>query len=141
MGLWNSGRGGSWLFLVHGLALSAVGLIGISPLVRRPLGFDVVAPLFALMGISVGAFALGMAQGASRANIRRLLTVSGAASLAYACSFIVVGLGWIRLGAPPAYWIWMSSYFVFTALCMLSIAGVHRANDPGGGHLKHKVVS
>lgn len=121
-GLWNSGRSGSWLLATHGLALGAVGVIGISPLVRRPLGFGEVAPFFALIGFSAGVVALGMAQGTNCAPIRYLLTASGAASLVYACSFAAVGFGWIKLGPPPAYWIWMSSYFAFTALCMFSIA-------------------
>ena len=32
-GLWNSGSGNSWLLSLHGLALGAFGLIGVSPLV------------------------------------------------------------------------------------------------------------
>jgi hypothetical protein len=38
-GLWNSGRGSSWLLSLHGLGPDAFGLIGLSPRVRRPLGF------------------------------------------------------------------------------------------------------
>jgi uncharacterized membrane protein HdeD (DUF308 family) len=121
-GLWNSGRGGSWLLSLHGLALGAFGLIGVSPLVRRPLGFRPISLLFVLMAVSAGAFALETAQTRGRAPNRWFLTASGAASLVFACSFIAVGFGWIRLGPPPSYWIWMSSYFAFTALCMLSIA-------------------
>jgi len=33
-GLWNSGSGNSWLLSLHGLALGAFGLIGVSPLVK-----------------------------------------------------------------------------------------------------------
>ena len=112
-GLWNSGRGSSWLLSLHGLALGAFGLIGLSPLVRRPLGFRPISLLFVLMAVSVGAFALGTAQRRSGAPNRWFLTVSAAASLGFACSFIAVGFGWVRLGPPPSYWIWMS--------CMLSM--------------------
>jgi hypothetical protein len=121
-GLWNSGRGSSWLLSLHGLALGAFGLIGVSPLVRRPLGFRPISLLFVLMAVGVGAFALGTAQIRSGAPNRWFLAVSGAASLGFACSFIAVGFGWVRLELPPSYWIWMSSYFAFTALCMLSMA-------------------
>lgn len=121
-GLWNSGRGSSWLLSLHGLALGAFGLIGLSPLVRRPLGFRPISLLFVLMAVSVGAFALGTAQRRSGAPNRWFLTVSAAASLGFACSFIAVGSGWVRLGPPSSYWIWMSCYFALTALCMLSMA-------------------
>ena len=81
-----------------------------------------ISLLFVLMAVSVGAFALGTAQRRSGAPNRWFLTVSAAASLGFACSFIAVGFGWVRLGPPPSYWIWMSCYFAFTALCMLSMA-------------------
>lgn len=124
-GLWNSGRGNTWLLVLHGLALSAFGLIGVSPLIRGPLGFRPVSLLFVLMAISVGAFALGAADG-------RLASLCGAVSLAFACCFLAVGFGWVRLGPPPAYWIWMSSYFAFTALCMWSMAvHFHGSSQPG----------
>ena len=124
-GLWNSGRGNTWLLALHGFALIAFGLIGVSPLVRGPLGFRPVSLLFALMAISVGAFALGLAGG-------RLLSLCGAVSLGFACSFLAVGFGWVRLGPPPAYWIWMSSYFAVTALCMWSMAvHFHGSSQPG----------
>jgi len=60
-GLWNSGRGKSWLLSLHGGALGAFGLIGVSPLVRGPLSFRPVSLLFVLMAVSVGAFAFGSA--------------------------------------------------------------------------------
>src|SRR5437867_8666333 len=54
-GLWISGRRYSWLLSLHGLALSAFGLIGVSPLVRGPLSFRPISLLFMLMAVSVGA--------------------------------------------------------------------------------------
>jgi uncharacterized membrane protein HdeD (DUF308 family) len=128
-GLWNSGRGNPWLLALHGLALTVVGLIGVSPLVRRPLGFRPISLLFMLTAATVGAFALATAQASGAAN-RWFLTVSGALSVSFACSFLAVGLGWVRLGPPPLYWIWMSSYFAVTALCMLSIAARLRDAAP-----------
>jgi len=122
-GLWNSGSGNSWLLSLHGLALGAFGLIGVSPLVRGPLSFRPISLLFVLMAVCVGAFALGTAQTLRRgASDRWFLRVSGAASLGFALSFIAVGFGWVRLGSPHSFWIWMSSYFGLCAIFMLYLA-------------------
>ena len=129
---WNSGRSSLWLLALHGLGLSAFGVIGVSPLVRSPLGFRPISLLFVLMSVSAGAFALGTAHHLrSRARNRWLLIVTGAASLGFACSFPAVGFGWITLVAPNSYWIWMSSYFGVTALCLLSMAvSLHTTEPP-----------
>jgi hypothetical protein len=122
VGLRNSSRGSSWLLSLHGLALAAFGLIGISPLVRGPLSFRPISLLFVLMAVSVGAFALRVARTLrSGASERWFLSVSGAASIGFAFSFIAVGFGWVRL-APHSYWIWMSSYFGLCAIFMLYLA-------------------
>ena len=121
-GLWNSGRGNSWLLSLHGVALGAFGLIGVSPLVRGPLNFRPISLLFVLMSVSAGAFALRTAQTQRNgAPGRRLLSASGAASMGFGLSFIAVGFGRMRLG-PQLFWIWMSSYFGFCAIFMLYLA-------------------
>lgn len=123
VGLWNSRRDNSWLLSLHGLALGAFGIIGVSPLVRGPLSFRPISLLFVLMAVSLGAFALGTAQTSrSGAFDRWFLSVSGAASLGFGFSFIAVGFGWVRLGTPQSFWIWMSSYFGFCAIFMLYLA-------------------
>jgi len=122
-GLWNSGRGNSWLLSLHGVALGAFGLIGVSPLVRRPLSFRPISLLFVLMAVSVCAFALRSARTPqSGVPDRWFLTLSGAVSLGFAISFVAVGFGWVRLMPPHWFWIWMSSYFGFCALFMLYVA-------------------
>ncbi|MBV8847435.1 MAG: hypothetical protein JO307_31885 [Bryobacterales bacterium] len=122
-GVWNAGRSSSWLLSLHGLALAAFGSIGISPLVRGPLGFRPISLLFVLMALSLGAFALRIAQiSRSGATDRWLLSACAAASVGYALSFVAVGFGWVRIASPYFYWIWMSSYFTFTSLCMLKLA-------------------
>lgn len=122
-GVSNSGRGNSWLLSLHGLALGAFGLIGVSPLVRGPLSFRAISLLFVLMAVSVGVFALRTAQALrSGGPDRWFLSVSGAASIGFALSFIAVGFGWVRLGPPHSFWIWMSSYFGLCAIFMLYLA-------------------
>jgi hypothetical protein len=121
-GLWNLGRGNSWLLSLHGLALGAFGLIGVSPLVRGPLSFRPISLLFVLMAVSVGAFSLGTAQTPrSGTPDRWFLSLCGVASICFAFSFIAVGFGWVRLG-PHSFWIWMSSYFGLCAISMLYLA-------------------
>src|SRR4051794_4231875 len=111
-GVWNSGRGNAWLLSLHGLALGAFGLIGVSPLVRGPLSFRPISLLFVLMALSIGAFALRNAQ---RLRIggpdRWFLRLSATASICFAFSFIAVGFGWVKMAPPHSYWIWMGSYF------------------------------
>lgn len=122
-GLWNSGRGNAWLLSLHGVALGAFGLIGVSPLIRGPLSFRPISLLFVLMSVSVGAFAWRAAQTLrSGAAGRWLLSVSGAVPMGFGLSFIAVGFGWVRLGPPHSFWIWMSSYFGFCAIFMLYLA-------------------
>lgn len=124
-GAWNFRRGGAWLLSLHGLALGAFGLIGVTPLVKGPLSFRPVSMLFVLMAVSAAAFALRSAQtpriGASN---KWFLNLFAAASLSFAVSFIVVGVvGMRRLRFGPwDYWIWMSSYFALCSIFMLYLA-------------------
>jgi hypothetical protein len=122
-GLWNSGRGDTWLLSLYGFALGAFGLIGVSPLVRGPLSFRPVSLLFVLMAVSVAAFALRTARTLrSGAPGKWFFSLSGVASLGFALSFIVIGFGWVRLERPHSFWIWMSSYFGLCAMFMLYLA-------------------
>ena len=122
-GVWNSGRGNSWLLSVHGLALGAYGLIGVSPVVRGPLSFRPISLLFVLMAVSVGAFAWRTARTLRTGGTDRwFLIVSATASICFAFSFIAVGFGWVRLAPPHSYWIWMGSYFGLCALFLLYVA-------------------
>jgi uncharacterized membrane protein HdeD (DUF308 family) len=122
-GLWSSGRDNSWLLSLHGVALGAFGLIGVSRLVRGPLSFRPVSLLFVVMAVSIAAFALVTAQTLrSGAPERWFLRVAGAVSIGFAFFFFAVGFGWVRLGPPHSFWTWMSSYFGFCAIFMLWLA-------------------
>ncbi|HEY6339939.1 MAG TPA: hypothetical protein VIY49_00475 [Bryobacteraceae bacterium] len=123
-GAWNFRRRNAWLLSLHGLALGAFGVVGISPLVKRPLGFRPISLLFLLMATSASAFAWGSVRAPqSRVSDRWFLSLFGAASLGFAVSFIAVGFGWIRLRPWYFdYWIWMSSYFALCSAFMLYLA-------------------
>jgi len=121
-GLWTRGRGYGWLVVLHGLALSSFGILAGSPLVRGPLSFGPVSVLLAVMAASAGAFALASA--ATRAGARKkwFWNAAGAVLLGYTSSFLAVGSGWVRLGAPYGYWIWMGGFFGCCAVLMLWLA-------------------
>lgn len=103
------------LLSLHGLALGTFGLIGLSPLVRGPLRFRPISLLFVVMSLSIAAYALG------NARTRWPLWTAGAASFAFAVSFLMVGFARIRL-EPISYWSWMSSFFAFCAIFLLWLA-------------------
>ena len=122
-GLSKSGSHNSWLLSMHGFALAAFGLIGLSPLVRGPLSFRPVSLLFVLMAASIAAFAWKNAQALRpTAPGRSLLSAAAVISVCFALSFFAVGFNWVRLAAPYTYWIWMSSYFAFSAIFLLWLA-------------------
>jgi hypothetical protein len=127
MGLWSAGRNYSWLLSLHGSALAAFGVIAVSPLVKGPLSFRPVSLLFVAMASSMAAFAFLAAQ-------IIWARLAGAVSIGFALSFIAVGFNWVKLGSPESFWIWMSSYFAFCAIFMLSFAALARSRSlPGSG--------
>jgi hypothetical protein len=87
------------------------------------LGFRPVSLLFTAMAACLGAFALKTARAQPRITGERWFPiVAGAAFIAFAFSFILVGfLGVIRL-EPQIFWSWMSSYFVLCTMFMLWLA-------------------
>jgi hypothetical protein len=122
-GLWSSGNANSWLLALHGTALGAFGLIGVSPLVTGPLSFRPVSLLFVVMAVSIGVFAFATARTLRIGTPQRWhLKVAGAISIGFAFSIFAIGSNFVRLGSPHLFWIWMSSYFGFCAIVMLGLA-------------------
>jgi uncharacterized membrane protein HdeD (DUF308 family) len=120
-GIWRSGKGKSWMLVLNGAALSVFGLISIF-WSRGRLAFLPVALVLVVMAVSLGVFALATAPTLRRHTAdQRLLSLVGAASLGFALSFLAVGFRWIRLEQPGLYFIWMSGYFGFSAICMLAL--------------------
>jgi uncharacterized membrane protein HdeD (DUF308 family) len=121
-GLWRSTKGKSWLLVVNGLALSALGLI-FNNLTHYRISFRTVALLLVVMAMSVGIFELVTAR-----TLRRhvadewFLGLAGAASVGFAVAFLALGFRWIQLEQPESMLLWLSSYFGYSAICMLALA-------------------
>ena len=123
-GIWRSGKGKSWLLVLNGLAFGAYGL---SPLVLKgPLNFDFFALLLVVMATTIGILALEIAR-----TLRRHVAdewffgLAGAASVSFALAFLALVFGWIQLERRPFHpsvFLWLGSYFTFTAICKLGLA-------------------
>src|SRR5262249_41350758 len=123
VGLWNSRKAQFWLLSLHGLALAVFGAIIVFPLVKSPLSFGPVSLLFTGMAASLGAFALDTARAQGRSIRERWFPIAvGAASIAFALSFVVVGFLRNARLEPPIFFSWMSSYFVLCAMFMVWLA-------------------
>jgi asparagine N-glycosylation enzyme membrane subunit Stt3 len=108
--------------VVNGLALSALGLI-FNNLTHYRISFRTVALLLVVMAMSVGIFELVTAR-----TLRRhvadewFLGLAGAASIGFALAFLALGFRWIQLEQPESMFLWLSSYFGYSAICMLALA-------------------
>ena len=125
-GIWSFGNGRSWLLVLNGLALSAYGLI---PLFwRGPLSFLLFARLLIVMAISIGIFELLTTRSLPRQRHGAdgwFLGLAGIASFGFALAFLALTLGWIQLESRALHaslFLWLVSYFGFSAFCMLAFA-------------------
>jgi uncharacterized membrane protein HdeD (DUF308 family) len=123
--LWNSRNGRSWLLLLNGLALGALGLI-LTGIFGSRISFRTIALLVILMAVSVGIFEMGSARILRRQRHVTegwLLAAAGVVSLGFAVMFLALGLNWIKLdpGSPGQTLLWLGSYFGFSAICMLGL--------------------
>ena len=124
-GIWSSRKGRSWLLVLNGLAFSAYGLLPI--LWTGPLSFRLFACLLVVMAMSIGILELVTARTLQRQHHVAdgwFLGLAGAASVGFALAFFALGFRWIRL-EPGPYWrgfLWLASYFGFSAICMLGLA-------------------
>jgi len=121
-GIWRSAKGKSWLLVLNGLALSALG--SIFTFWTGPLAFRTIALLLVVIAMSIGIFELVIAR-ALRRNVADewFLGLAGAASFGFALAFFAFAFGWIKLEPRPhADFLWFGSYFGFSAICMLGLA-------------------
>jgi uncharacterized membrane protein HdeD (DUF308 family) len=124
-GVWRSTDGKSWLLVLNGLALGALGLIQYG-FTRFPISFLVIALLVILMAISASMLEFETARILRR---RRhfadgwFLGSAGVISVAFALAFLALGLRWIKL-EPGSHsdLLWLGLFFGFSAICMLGMS-------------------
>jgi hypothetical protein len=119
-GAWYYADRKSWLLVPNGLALGAYGLVAVF-WSRGRLAFLPVALLFVVMALSLGIFAWTSALTLGRRADKWILGLAGWASMGFALVFLALGIGWIPLGGPGAYFGWSSSFFGLSAICMIGL--------------------
>jgi uncharacterized membrane protein HdeD (DUF308 family) len=114
--IWNSRKISAWLLALNGIALSVLGLIFM--FWTGPLSYRTIALLFTAMAISAGVYELAIARTA-----RWPWIAAGIVSFAFAVAFLSFASRWIELAnSPKATFIWMGSYFAFSAICMFILS-------------------
>ncbi|HEX4810054.1 MAG TPA: hypothetical protein VH325_14040 [Bryobacteraceae bacterium] len=124
-GLWRSTQGKSWLLVLNGLALTALGLT-LNGIFGFRISLRTIALMIILMAISIGSFNFVIARTLRHSHHVAdgwFFSIAGAGSLAFALPFLALAFHWIKLG-PGSHQdlLWFGSYFAFTAICMLAIA-------------------
>jgi uncharacterized membrane protein HdeD (DUF308 family) len=125
VGLWRSANGKSWLLVLNGVALGALGLI-LNGIVGFRISFRSIALLIIVTAISIGVFELITGR---TLRLQRHLAdgwffgSAGLASLGFALAFFALGFRWIkpRPGSLSEL-LWLGAYFAFTAICTLGLA-------------------
>jgi uncharacterized membrane protein HdeD (DUF308 family) len=130
-GTWRSATGKSWLLMLNGFALGALGLIQYG-FVRFRVSFLTVALLIVVMAVSTGILELVIARTLRQQRFvgASLLVLAGVASIGFALAFFAVGFGWITIEpGSHADLLWLGSYFGFNAICMLGLALLLRSQS------------
>ena len=124
-GIWRSAQGKSWILVLNGLALIALGLI-FNGIFGSRISFRTIALLLVVMAMSIGIFEWVIKRALRRQRYVAdawFLGLAGAASVGFALAFFAFAFGWIKLGpGPHADFLWFGSYFGFSAICMLGLA-------------------
>ena len=125
VGIWNLGKGSTWLLVLNGLVCATLGLLVRS---TSPVTFRTVALLIAVMAASLGVYAAATARTlrAHRAD-EWLLGAAGIVSFGFALGFLAFVFRWLKLDPSPSAqtFNWLGSYFAFSAICMLWLALRH----------------
>lgn len=132
--IWKLANGKSWLLLLNGLALVALGLIytGVPSLTRGAatgarISFRSIVLLIVVMAITVGSWELVTARTLrSQRHVADawLAASAGLASIGLAVAFLGFVFGWVKLdpGSLGQSFLWLGVYFGFSALCMIALA-------------------
>ena len=115
-------EGKRWLLVLNGLCCSSLGLY-LTFWARS--AFRTMAVLIVLMAMSLGTYELATA---GRLRTQRALEwlagAAGIVSLGFAVVFLAFVFRWIKLkpASPAQTFLWLGSFFGFSALCMLGTA-------------------
>jgi hypothetical protein len=136
-GIWSFRDRKAWpvgLVVLNGLGCSTLGLNLYAPEIVFGFGFQPIALLIVLMALSIGIFELVSARTLLRhAAEEWILGAAGVSSLGFACAYLAFAYGWIQLEPRPlADFLWLGSYFGFSAICMLWLA--LQLHGPGPFH-------
>lgn len=119
--IWNFGKSKSWLLMLYGIALSGYGLM--SMFWRGRLTFLPIALLFVVMALSIAGFLLANFRSLRRHALEKwTFSVTAATAIGFALAFLGFGFGLMRFQQPGSYFLWVGSFFAFTAASMLVIA-------------------
>ncbi len=117
-GVWKSTTGKSWLLVLNGLALVALGLI-FNGVFGTGIALRTVTGLLAVMAMTMGILELAIAR-TLRGPVpeKWLLGIAAAASVGFALAIL-----WIQ-PAPGSHlhFLLFGAYFGFSAICMLGLA-------------------
>ena len=136
-GIGRPAKGKSWLLVLNGLSLVALGVI-YHWLTHYRISFRTIALLIILMAMSVGVLELMTARTLRRQRHvadRWFLGLAGVASTGFALTFFALGFRWVKI-EPGSHLdlLWLGAYFGFSAICMLGLgqrlhslrAAIHR---------------
>lgn len=127
-GVLRSSKGKSWLLVLSGLALSALGVIYYG-FVRFRISFLIVALLVIVAAMSIGILELVTVRtfrGLRHVADKWVFGFTGVISVGFALGFLLwscgLALGWIKIEpGSHADLLWLGIYFGFTAICMLAL--------------------
>lgn len=122
-GLWRASSGKCWLLALHGLALGALGMI-LYGLTGFKISLLTISMLIVTMAVTFGILALILAQALGRRPADRwVCSLAGVSSGGFALTFLALGFHWIKIG-PGSHveLFWLGAYFVFSAVCLLTLA-------------------
>lgn len=118
---WTSPKKNSWLLGLNAVALAGYGLISVF-LSRGRLAFFPVALLFMMMAASLGFYLLSISWPPKSGGGEWLVRLAGVVLMGFAMAFLPLGLRWIGFHGSGAYFIWASSFFGFSAVCVLVVS-------------------
>lgn len=113
----------AWPLRLHGVALSALGIIYCFFANHFRVGILIVALLAVLASLSAALLDLGVAQTMRRRAPAVLIGSAGIVSFAFAASFLALGLRWLELGPGSHLDLrLLGFYFAVTAAAMLGLS-------------------